>query len=229
MAVTKGVNDVTGTSRTRTTTTRSVSNPGEIAVRNRPRTTTTSSPSPRNPGDIAASYTPSYTPPPPPPPPDLPQTSATDSAAAAPTEAEQAEMTALREKALATQLDAIAANYGMTKEQLLNDQTHIGEQFRLAAAGLMRQFDRAERAMLEDQAGRGVLRSGRTAYNTRMLNEQEAEQRAQMVLDRDTRLAQIAASLAALAPQEAADVAAAKEASARTKLDLETMRALYAG
>lgn len=140
--------------------------------------------------------------------------------------AQAAEFDALRTRALETQLDAIAAQYGMTKEQLMADETLAGQEFRQATAGLMRQVDEANAASRNSLVDRGILRSGITLADARRIETGQAEQQAALDSDNKFRLAQIEAQRAALAPQEAAAVAAAKTASARTDLDLETMRAL---
>lgn len=219
----------------------SFKNPGEIAVINTPK------PSWKNPGEIAVinsqpgasnvNSTPSYD--------DWvvantggqagstgpgQVTSVTDSSKPQPgdtaAQKELQELEDLRMKALDTQLDAIAANFGMTREQLDADMTKVGDDWRAAKAGLMRQSLQQHQSNLDAMAERGIIQSGQRIKGDLRIEEDEATRLTEATRERDYQQAQLAAQLAALAPQQAAEEAAARLSSERSKLDLETMRAL---
>lgn len=219
----------------------SFKNPGEIAVINTPK------PSWKNPGEIAvinsqpkdprgepwidyvpdlpnggAAGTPAGTP--------AQQTSVTDSSKPQPgdtaAQKELQELEDLRMKALNTQLEAIAANFGMTREQLDADMTKTGDDWRAAKAGLMRQSMQQHQSNLDAMAERGIIQSGQRIKGDLRIEEDEATRLTEATRERDYQQAQLAAQLAALAPQQAAEEAAARLSSERSKLDLETMRAL---
>lgn len=131
--------------------------------------------------------------------------------------------------ALEATLNAIGAQYGMTREQLMADQGEAGRQFRMALAGLRRQRAQAKSDVYDSMVQRGILQSGETLENQTQVARDAAEAQAQLVGDRDFKRAQIAAQLASLAPQEAADRAAATSQHERAKLDLATLEAMYGG
>lgn len=136
-------------------------------------------------------------------------------------EAQDAEAVALN-----ATLDAIAAQYGMTRKQLLADQGEAGRQYRMAVAGLRRERNANMESVFDSMAARGILQSGETLENTNAVQAGFAEQQAQARGNRAYTATNVAAQLAALGPQQAAEEATAKASSARTKLDLEQMRAL---
>lgn len=136
-------------------------------------------------------------------------------------EAQDAEAVALN-----ATLDAIAAEYGMTRKQLLADQGEAGRQYRMAVAGLRRERNANMESVFDSMAARGILQSGETLENTNAVQAGFAEQQAQARGNRAYTATNVAAQLAALGPQQAAAEAEAKASSARTKLDLEQMRAL---
>lgn len=162
------------------------------------------------------------------------QTSVTDSSQPQPGETpeqvaakkELADLEELRMKALDTQLEAIAANFGMTREQLDADMTKTGDDWRAAKAGLMRQAMQQHQSNLDAMAERGIIQSGQRIKGDLRIEEDEATRLTEATRTKAYDEAQIAAQLAALAPQQAAEEASARLGSQRSKLDLETMRAL---
>jgi len=126
-------------------------------------------------------------------------------------------------------LAAIEAEFGMTKQQLLNDQGEAGRQYRQIIAGMQMQRRNDLEAVRDDLVQRGILRSGETLENETKLQRGYAQNVAAAQGDRDLQLANAAAQLAALGPQEAAAKATATSEHERAVLDYETMKALSGG
>jgi len=135
----------------------------------------------------------------------------------------------LGDEALNATLAAIAAQFGMTGEQLLADEGQAGRQYRQILAGMQQQQRDDLEATRDDLVGRGILRSGETLENEARLAKGFAQNKSAAQADRDFTLADIAGQRAALGPQQAAAEASAKAAHAASELDLETLKALYGG
>lgn len=131
--------------------------------------------------------------------------------------------------ALETQIAAIEAEFGMTREQLLADEGEAGRQFRAALVGLQQQRDDNIRASMNQLVDRGVLRSGIAVSDRARIGQEFETARGLAEGDQDYALAQIAAQRAAINPQEAQAKAAATAQHEAVLRDLELMRSMAAG
>ena len=153
-----------------------------------------------------------------------PATSVTDSSAPV---GKVGKIKADADAALQSQLDAIAAQWGLTRAQLDAEEGEIGRQWQLQKAELIRQADIAQQQSYNDMVNRGILRSGITLTEALKLEQAEERALAQGTKDEKVSLADIANRRAAVAPQEAAEVAAANAAHQAQLRDLEIMQAAY--
>ena len=149
-------------------------------------------------------------------------TSVTDSSAPV---GEVGKIKADAEATLNAQLDAIAAQWNLTRAQLDAEEGEIGRQWQLQKAELIRQADIAQQQSYSDMVERGILRSGITLSEALQIEQAEERALAQGAMDETVSLADIANRRAALGPQEAAEVAAANAAHEASLRDLEIMRA----
>ena len=128
---------------------------------------------------------------------------------------------------LQAQLDAIAAEYGLSREQLDAEGGEIGRQWQFAKAELIRNAFNQQESTINSMIERGILKSGLTVQGT--LENERAEESGRNVLDADraVSLADIAARRAALGPQEKAAAAVATADHQAQLRDLELMQAAY--
>lgn len=143
---------------------------------------------------------------------------------------EQAEIDKVQADADATlqsQLDAIAAEYGLTRAQLDAEQGEVGRQWQQTKLELVRQAFNAQEASINSMIERGIIKSGITVQEKLELERQEEAASDTADVDQRVSLADIAARRAAVAPQEAAAVAQATAAHEQQLRDLELMKAAY--
>lgn len=164
--------------------------------------------------------TPNYTPPSTP----SPAPAAAPAAQAAPTGGQEtiADM-------LTKAISAIEAEYGMTREQLLSDESEIGRQYRLLVAEAQRQGVDAARALESSVLDRGLVQSGIYADQAAQLQQAQAEQVAALRAQEAAALGDLAAQRAALPAQQAAAQAAAAQQAAQAGLDLDLVKAAASG
>lgn len=83
-------------------------------------------------------------------------------------------------------LRGIEAEFGMTREQLMQDKSMIGAQYRLLIAQLARARQQAVQSATSDAVGRGIYRSGILGENIANIEqdfgEQESAQRQQQMI-----------------------------------------------
>lgn len=135
----------------------------------------------------------------------------------------------LTAESLNAMLAAIEAQYGLTSEQLLLDESDIGRQYRLIAMEAQRAGAQARDSLAANAVDRGILRSGIYADQAGQLEAQLAEQAAARQAEEQRKLAEIEAQRAALGAQQAADEAAAAQQAAALGLDLDLVKAASAG
>lgn len=126
-------------------------------------------------------------------------------------------------------LRAIEAEYGLTQEQLLTDESDVGRQYRLLLAQSQRAGVQAQQQLQAGALDRGIVQSGIFADQAAKLQAQLSEQGAAYAADRDAQLARIAAERAALPAQQAAAEAAAAQQAAAAGLDLDIIKAMANG
>ncbi len=109
-------------------------------------------------------------------------------------------------------LAALEAKYGLTREQLLADQTAAGDQFRYVLTMLNRSRQDALRGSTNQALGRGVLRSGIYLQDQSRISNEFAQQRAAEEAQNAARLRAIQEALSQLELQLQQDqVATAQE------------------
>lgn len=118
-------------------------------------------------------------------------------------------------------LAAIESQYGLTREQLLADQSELGSTYRFLFSNLERQRQAATQGVTGDALQRGILRSGIHQGNVADVEQQFAEQTAQAEAAKQSRLFQINQALAALGPQQALAQAQAASQISGGQLALE--------
>lgn len=112
-------------------------------------------------------------------------------------------------------LAAIEAEFGLTREQLLGDQTMIGAQYRLLTAQLARQQAKALEGAEAGALQRGLFRSGIFAAEAGDIGQQFGEAQAQAAQQKQSQELQISNQLATLGAAEAAAKAAEETAIRR--------------
>lgn len=135
----------------------------------------------------------------------------------------------LTAESLTAMLAAIEAQYGLTAEQLMLEESDIGRQYRLIAMEAQRAGAQARDSLAAGAVDRGILRSGIYADQAGKLEATLAEQAAARQAEEQRRLAEIEAQRAALGAQQAADEAAAAQQAAALGLDLDLVKAASAG
>lgn len=138
-------------------------------------------------------------------------------------------LTSLRAEDLRNAIAAIEARFGLTEEQLLADQTQIGQAWRMLKLELAKAEATEQRQIEGSFAARGGLRSG-----LRVRAEQEAaakflQMRQRRDVERAEALAAIQRSLAMLDAQQAQEIAAEEARFADLELSDAERRALAAG
>lgn len=182
------------------------------AVTKRPKATRPPAPTPTNYPDGSVTYA---TPPP-------AGGSATPAAGAAAKKGTQPDLTADMLKAT---MAAIAAEYGMTEQQLMAEEGEVGRQYRLLFAEAQRKELESQSALQAGMVDRGIARSGIFADEAAKQQAMFAEQRAAWEAQKAAQLQQIASQEAVLPAQRAAAEAAAAQAAAAAGLDLDLIKA----
>jgi hypothetical protein len=111
-------------------------------------------------------------------------------------------------------LAAIEAEFGLTREQLIGDQTMIGAQYRLLTAQLARQQARALEGAEAGALQRGLFRSGIFAAEVGDIGQEFGEQQAKFAAEKQSKDLAITSRLATLGAEEAA-AKATEEAAIR--------------
>ena len=141
--------------------------------------------------------------------PDVPEIVATEEADAAvveaadPTGAFADSLAKFTEQDIQAALAAIEAEFGLTRAELMRDQTMIGAQFRLLTAQLARQ---QEKALGQAEAGalqRGLFRSGIYAAEAGEVGQQFAEKQAEFQTAADAQQLAITERLGSLTAEQA--------------------------
>jgi hypothetical protein len=104
-------------------------------------------------------------------------------------------------------MSQIEAEFGLTRAQLLADQTTIGAQYRLLEGQLARQRQLSLQGAEAGALQRGVFRSGIYAKEYSDVAGQFAEQQAQLAQQQSSEEGQLAAELATLDARKAAEQA----------------------
>ena len=132
-----------------------------------------------------------------------------------------AELRSLSDAELNSLLDAIAARYNLSREQLLAQESQLG----LAARQLDQQLAVLRRDSLRSaenaSSERGLLRSGLHARNVAAIDQAVAEQAIAGAMQRQLTQQEIAAARAAIEGNQATDQATARQASAQGLLSFE--------
>lgn len=118
-------------------------------------------------------------------------------------------------------LAAIESQYGLTREQLLQDQSELGATYRFLFSNLERQRTAMTQGATGEALQRGILRSGIHQGNIADVEQQYSEQTAQAEAAKQSRLFQINQALAALGPQQALAQAQASSQISGGQLALE--------
>lgn len=116
-------------------------------------------------------------------------------------------------------LAALEAQYGMTREQLLMDQTQLGAQARLLMARMERQRQLGVQAAESDAVGRGIYRSGILGENVQGIENQYQESVAQAEQQRLAQEQAIQTQLQFLQQQKAAEAAQIQAGILRSSAD----------
>jgi hypothetical protein len=95
-------------------------------------------------------------------------------------------------------LTALEAQYGLTREQLLADQSEIGQLYRFVQSNLNGLERNAMLGVQENSLSRGVLRSGIHLENASRVEQDFAQRRAQAEAEKATKLGYIQRQLAEL-------------------------------
>lgn len=119
------------------------------------------------------------------------------------------------EQDIAAALAAIEAEFGLTREELLRDQTMIGAQYRLLTAQLARQRSRALEGAEAGALQRGLFRSGIFASEVGEIGQQFAEVEAEQSAAKQAQQAELQAQIEALEAQKEAAKAAEESAIRR--------------
>jgi len=112
-------------------------------------------------------------------------------------------------------LRAIEAEFGLTREQLLGDQTMIGAQYRLLTAQLARQQARALEGAESSALQRGLFRSGIFASEVGDIGQEFGEKQSQNALAKQAQDLAIEQRLATLSAEEESAKAAEETAIRR--------------
>lgn len=115
-------------------------------------------------------------------------------------------------------LTALEAKYGLTREQLLADQTEIGATYRFLAANLQKARSAALEGVDQDALARGVLRSGIAVQNRAEVSNDFAQREAQAEQEKAQRLRAINNALASLDTSLASDKAATAQGIGQEQL-----------
>lgn len=143
---------------------------------------------------------------------------------AAPSAPQGGSVDALRDltgQELEAALAAIESQYGLTREQLMQDQSELGSTYRFLFSNLERQRQAATQGVTGDALQRGILRSGIHQGNVAEVEQSFSEQTAQAEAAKQSRLFQINQALAALGPQQALAQAQASSQIGGSQLALE--------
>lgn len=123
------------------------------------------------------------------------------------------------EQEIEAALAALEAQYGMTREQLLMDQTQLGAQARLLMARMERQRQLGVQAAESDAVGRGIYRSGILGENIQGIENQYQEGVAQAEQQRLAQEQAIQTQLQFLQQQKAAEAAQIQAGILRSSAD----------
>lgn len=115
-------------------------------------------------------------------------------------------------------LSALEAKYGLTREQLLADQTEIGATYRFLAANLQKARSQALQGVDQDALARGVLRSGIAVQNRAEVSNDFAQREAQAEQEKAQRLRAINNALSSLGSNLASDKAATAQGIGQEQL-----------
>lgn len=127
---------------------------------------------------------------------------------------------------LAAVLRSIEAEYGLSAEQLMADESEIGRTYRLLVAEQQRKGLMAREALQGQMLDRGIVQSGIYVDEVGRQEAAQSEAVAALQAEEQARLARIAATQASLPAQEAAARAAAAQQAAAAGLDLDVIKAL---
>lgn len=122
------------------------------------------------------------------------------------------------EQDIAAALAAIEAEFGLTREQLLADQTMIGAQYRLLTAQMARAQARALESAESGALQRGLFRSGIFAAETGDIAQSFGEQQSQLAQQTAEQTSGLQAQIDALEAQKAAAKAAEETAIRRGEM-----------
>lgn len=99
-------------------------------------------------------------------------------------------------------LASIEARYGLSREELMADESEIGRLYSFVMANLQRSYEQATAQQTEGSIGRGGLRSGIHLEKQAEIDRQKAEAEAQQEYDNQQALDSIRRQLAILELQE---------------------------
>ena len=136
---------------------------------------------------------------------------------------------ALAMRQIETQISAIEARYGLSRQELLADESDIGRQYRLLLVQASQMRDKNIRAAKEQAAERGLTRSGILARDLADVETQSAQQIGALEAAQAEQEAGFQRQLASLPQLQAAEIAAAVAAGQDIILDADILAALLEG
>lgn len=132
----------------------------------------------------------------------------------------------LNSSALDSALAAIEAQFGLTREQLLADQSAVGQEYQLLFAQAQQARGRGLEQAEQSGVERGIAQSGIAAETIADTASAFDEQLAQLELNRSTTQESISSQLASLDLQESLQRQEAQRIAAMRALDDEVLQAL---
>lgn len=132
----------------------------------------------------------------------------------------------LNAESLESALLAIEAQFGLTREQLLAERSAVGDEYRYLAAQAERAREFAKESAVQGAQERGIGRSGIAVEAVSDVEQQYADQFAQLEANRTSQFEGIDSQLAGLEQQEELARLEQERASEQALLDLEIMQLL---
>ncbi len=134
----------------------------------------------------------------------------------------------LNAEALESALKAIEAQFGLTKEQLLADQSALGQEYQLLNAQLEQQRERGLEQTVQGFQERGITRSGLAAEGVALTEQAFADEGARLAREQSSAEEAIAGELARLQQEQELAELEARRQSEQALLDLEILQLLNA-
>jgi hypothetical protein len=132
-------------------------------------------------------------------------------------------------EAIEAAIGAIEAQYGLTRDQLLADESEIGRTYRLLLAQSNRAREDAIEAVFSSSVERGITRSGITAEGVADVETLAAEQSADFIAQEAAQRAQIQNEISQAEGAAAAARLSAAQGISGQLLTEEEIAALVAG